>query len=364
MHFLHLSLRKYGLSIKFGSSNNTYLLLSVSEYRLKKEKYEVSSTSGSSKISTAAVEKIIMRLKNQQNRTSTCKTYLRIWRQFNKFIINLDRKPALWEDKTTLFIGYLINKGTQSSSIKSYVSAIKRILVDDGYNWDDTKVLLSSLTKACRLINDRVHTRLPIQCGLLELILGEIRRYFMAKNQDYLEKLYLALISLGYYGLMRVGELTNTESNHALRACNVHIAQNKNKILLVLYTSKTHGLNNRPQKIKIEANNKEKSGHYKSRIFCPFQLLRNYLECRGSSYHSDTEQFFVFSDGEPVSAFHARELLTKMLTNLGLDPSVYGMHSLRVGRSTDLIKFNYSIDQLKILGRWRSNAVYKYVRNY
>ena len=120
------------------------------------------------------------RLMCKQTRSSTAETYLRIWRQFNNFIIKLDSKPNSWEDRTTLFITHLIDNGAQSNSMKSYVSAIKRILANDGYEWNEKKVLLSSLTRACRLINDKVKTRLPIQCGLLELILFEIQRRFTA----------------------------------------------------------------------------------------------------------------------------------------------------------------------------------------
>ena len=65
--------------------------------------------------------------------------------------------------------------------------------------------------------------------------------------------MYKALFLLGYYGLMRVGELT--ASPHVARAANVNVALNKNKILIILYTSKTHGLEARPQRIKITSAN-------------------------------------------------------------------------------------------------------------
>ena len=86
--------------------------------------------------------------------------------------------------------------------MKSDVSAIKRILIDDGYPRDDTKMLLGSLTKACRLVNDQVRTRLPIQCGLLELILFEVKRMFSTNNQYYLQVKYTTLFAIGYYRLL------------------------------------------------------------------------------------------------------------------------------------------------------------------
>ena len=127
------------------------------------------------------MEQLVQRLLNQKNRSSTVKTYLNIWRQFNNFVISLDVAPHSWEARTTLYIAYLIDNGKQSASIKSYVSAIKKLLVIDGYKWKDEEVLLNSLTKAWRLLNDRVKTRLPIQCGFLEIILFEVERYFSTK---------------------------------------------------------------------------------------------------------------------------------------------------------------------------------------
>ena len=299
-----------------------------------------------------------------QTRRSTSKTYIRIWRQFNNFVINLDVKPPSWEERTTLFVGHLVQRGLKSNSVKSYVSAIKRILIDDGYMWNNDKILLSSLTRACRLINDRVHTRLPIQCGLLELILFEIQRLFRGRQpQPYLEKLYKAIFAMGYYGLMRVGELVKSESYHAVRACNVHAATNKDKILLVLYTSKTHGREAKPQKIKLTSNKSEKTGNYAHRNFCPFQLVQDYVTARGP-YGDDEEQFFVFRDKTMVTAAHTRSLLKLTLQKIGLNHSLYGMHSLRVGRCSDLIKFNYDIEEVRRMGRWANNVVYKYIRGW
>ena len=321
--------------------------------------YKKKSADGSSRISTHSMENIVNKLMLKQHRNSTSKTYLNIWRQFNKFVISLDRKPTLWEDRATLFIGYLIDRGMQSSTVKSYISAIKKTLLLDGYKWNDNLVLVRSLAKACKIVNDTVCTRLPIQCGLLEMILFEIHRFCSEMKQPYLCILYKTLFAICYYGMMRIGEVT--KSNHILKAKDVHLAQNKDKILLVLYSSKTHDEGCRPQKIKITSNKEERSGNYLKRHFCPFVLMREYLKMRGE-YLSDKEQFFIFRDFTPVTAGHCREMLSNILKKLNLDSTLYGMHSFRIGRTMDLIKYNYSIDEVKLLGRWKSNVIYKYNR--
>ena len=181
-----------------------------------------SSSSGKwSNISTQHMELVVQKLLSQQNRPSTVKNYMNIWRQFNNFVLSLDVRPKSWEARTTLFVAYMIENGRQSSSVKSYVSAIKKMLVTDGYKWQDSEVLLTSLTHACGIINDRVKHRLPIGCGFLEMILFEVEWRF-GDNQHYLNALYKAVFIIHYYGMMRIGEVT--KGPHVLKARDVHMA--------------------------------------------------------------------------------------------------------------------------------------------
>ena len=321
-----------------------------------------SGSSISSRISTNSLRNILERLKNQQNQNSTNSTYFRIWRQFNNFIIRLDTKPSSWEERVTLFVAELIDRGLQSQSIKTYVSGIKRILSNDGYIWDENKLLLGSLFRATKLINDSVKTRLPIQHGLLELILFELERVYGLKSQYYLELLYKAIFVLGYYGLMRAGELMKTDAaDHTIKARNIHIASNKEKLLIILYSSKTHNKINIPQKIKITSNTQESFTNCQ-RHFCPFTVIRQYIAQRGTKICTSDENFFVFKDKSPVTASGTRIVLQTILKNLGLNETLYGLHSFRIGRCTDLMKYNYSISEIKRMARLRSNVVFKYMR--
>ena len=123
--------------------------------------------------------------------------------------------------------------GIQSSTLKSYFSAIKYILKQDGYPWNDNKAILSSLVRGCKMENDKVKVRLPIQKGLLEMLLFELERVYNSQNiQPYLEQMYKAMFCLAYYGMLRVGELT--QSPHVVKVCNIHLGNNKDKILVVL----------------------------------------------------------------------------------------------------------------------------------
>ena len=44
------------------------------------------------------------------------------------------------------------------------------------------------------------------------------------------------------------------------------------------------------------------------------------------------------------------------------DKRLYSVHSLRAGRANDLLKLGLSVETIKKLGRWKSNAVFRYLK--
>ena len=96
-------------------------------------------------------------------------------------------------------------------------------------------------------------------------------------------------------------------------------------------------------------------------FFCPFKIIRNYIKERGG-YNSRDENFFVLRDKSIVKPIHPNRILKLCLNRINIDPSLYLVHSLRAGRACDMLKQGYSIDHIKCIGRWKSNAVYKYLK--
>ena len=274
------------------------------------------SESDSAKISTNAMYDILEKLNTLRNRSSTRANYYRIWKLFNKFIIQLDVIPDTLEDRAYLFLANLVRIGRQSSTIRSYHSATKAVLWEDGYKLTSDVIRLQAITRACKHVNDRMHPRLPIKLRMLEMILFETDRFF---NQQYY---------------------------HSIRASDVSIALSKKKMLILLYSSKTHAEEVRPQKVQISAV--KVTGETK-RHFCPFQLLDNYRMIRGD-YTATNEQLFVLRNGEPISHNLVRAVLAQMITNINLDPKVYSFHSMQAGRSTDLYNWGFSIEQIQVIG--------------
>ena len=225
------------------------------------------------------------------------------------------------------------------------------------------RIVLSSLTHACRLKNDRVRTRLPIRRGLLSLILDIIPK-IIGENQEYLIILYRAMFVTAYFGLFRIGEITS--SQHTITVGNVHVGVNKNKLMFVLHTSKTHGLDKKPQIVKISAlpvdtcvtNFVAKD----IQLICPFQAVHLYV-ANLRSRRNDDEPFFIFRDRSPVSGNNLRKVLKDAIKYLGLNQSLYTVHGIRAGRASDLFSLQVSVETIRKLGRWSSSAIYEYFRH-
>ena len=245
--------------------------------------------------------------------------------------------------------------------MQSYISAIKTVLENAGIKISEDRCLLSSLARACRVVNDKVRTRLPIQKSLLTMLIAKTQEKFA--SQPYLSALFLAMFSTAYFGLFRVGELTKSE--HVVKALDVHIGVNKQKILFVLRSSKTHGRYMLPQKIKIcstKLKSEPVASLMKGRMFCPYDLLQKYLklcpQCKTLN-----EQFFVYTDSSPVNPGQFRSCLKAVLRHLGFDAKLYSSHSFRISRGCNLIKYGLSVETIKHLGRWKSNVVFTYLKN-
>ena len=67
----------------------------------------------------------------------------------------------------TLFVGHLVETNHQSTTVKSYISAIRAVLREVKVNLMEDQYLITALTKTCHLKNDTIYIRLPIQKVML-----------------------------------------------------------------------------------------------------------------------------------------------------------------------------------------------------
>ena len=263
-----------------------------------------------------------------------------------------------------LFAGYLIHQKKKASTVRSYISAIKTVLKEDGKEVQEDRYLLSSLIKACKYHNNDIVTlRLPIQKPMLNRILDQVNKVYLEgeQPQPYLCALYRAAFVAASYGLLRIGDIA--EGEHPILAKDTFVGVNKDKVLFLLRTSKTHWLDSPPQSVKINSTDvrNANSDRFDQR-YNPYAILRTYFSCR-PDYKLDSEPFFVYRDRQPVKPQMLNKVLKQMIDNCGIDSVNYSFNSMRAGRSLDLFNLGVSVETIKKIRRWKSNAVFKYLKH-
>lgn len=103
--------------------------------------------------------------------------------------------------------------------------------------------------------------------------------------------------------------------------------------------------------------------------YCPVSVLRKYMKLAGMDANSNLPLFrplvfhksnasYTLRDGK-ISYTSCREILKNALKQLGFNPGDYGLHSLRSGGITSVVRNSCnSVSErlLKVHGRWKTDA--------
>lgn len=306
------------------------------------------------KYSLAQYRRIKHIIKTHRLRSSTRRSYKKTWNRFNRFISRFDIIPPKWEDRIIVWATHLADNRKKSNTIKSYISAVRYCLSLDGIKVPHSNCELAAIVQAAKQMNDELYVRLPIQKGLLNLILNFIRSaYIQQRGQIYLGHVLMALYSSAYHGLFRISELT--QGPHNVKAQDVIHARNKRRVTFYLRSSKTHTTADLPQIVHVR--DEPKWG-----VNCPVKILEQYVELRGRSSPNKEQPFFMLRNGTPITQEQFRTNLKYILFTLGLPSALYGSHSFRIGKATDQKLAGKKVRQIKEDGRWATSTVYKYIR--
>ena len=189
--------------------------------------------------------------------------------------------------------------------------------------------------------------RLPITYDILNGFLWVLDKF----TAPYQAVLFKAILALGYWGCLRICELVKTPTTeHAILRENTHILV-KNGTLwgleVILRSSKS---SKKPETLFFQI--------HKNLNCCIAKAMWNYLAIRPNV----PGFLFITHSGKLVQSVEVTAVIQEYAAKLGLNPSDYNTHSLRIGRTTDLALQGHGEASIKSIGRWGSNAYMKYVR--
>ena len=97
---------------------------------------------------------------------------------------------------------------------------------------------------------------------------------------------------------------------------------------------------------------------YWEKPVCPVWHLLEYLALRGCS----PGPLFCWPDNTPVNREYFVHFLKEALQFCDLDHTRYKSHSFRIGAATWAAANGMSDAQIRLFGRWKSNAFLRYIR--
>lgn len=268
---------------------------------------------------------------------------------FNDFRLRY-RFFAVWPvpvSHVASFVSYCFQQGYSPATVATYLSSLSFVHKLRHFPDPTESFVIKKILEGFKRLGSRQDNRAPITKDILIQICHTLQ-FICFSHYEVI--LFRACFSLAYFGLFRVGELVHTDqrqAGYALKLDDIKFGQNIVKVRVRV--SKT---NHTSQPVFLHI------GAISDKNICPVQALHNYM-CMRSSRPGN---LFCHVDGSPLTRYQFGAVLSKSISHIGLPLGHYKSHSFRIGRATTLAMSGVPSDQIKLMGRWRSNAYSNYVR--
>jgi hypothetical protein len=207
-------------------------------------------------------------------------------------------------------------------------------------------IVCRALAGCARSFGQPVKRKAPLQISHLESAINAHPRPL-----SFDDTLFLAMLTCGFYGLQRLGELAIPDDprRRSFRSLTLrHTAIVKPN--QVEYLLPTHKTDPRFEGSKIVLQNLDT-------VSCPVLAFKRYLRARDSRFRL-LAPLWLTSTGQPPTRGWFLQRFRKLF------PSEFSGHSLRAGGATALAQAGVSDTHIKALGRWSSDAFEAYIRSH
>ena len=176
------------------------------------------------------------------------------------------------------------------------------------------------------------------------------------KDHDFITLMYWSAFTFAFAGFLRVSEYTLKDDYiHKLKQLSYN-KQNGSIIALQYHLphSKTDQYYN-GSTIMMAATDA---------VYCPVKAFVAYLNKRKQMKFSTSSEdvIFINASGAPVKPDFINLGLKYIVKLIGQNPENYSSHSFRSGAATEAFRANIPYERIKLLGRWRSDAVKAYIK--
>ena len=288
---------------------------------------------------------------------STRNTYTTGQHCFITFSSSIQRCPILTTESTLLlFVAHLATAGLSHSTIKVYLAAVHYLHTTCGRHkgfLDQLTPRLQQVLKGIKKTQSALQVprvRRPITLDIMRGIQSVISTH----PGSYFHMMIWAACCLAFFGFLRSSEFTVQQQGIYDKTANLSLED--------------IALDSRSSPMMIRVNIKQsKTDPFRQGVFiylgktessvCPVKAIIPYLAIRGYLQNpyfccKMIECSLVRFLAQPLIPFSQKCTWTKETL----------IHSFRIGAATSAINAGITDAQVKILGRWRSDAYQRYVK--
>ena len=248
-------------------------------------------------------------------------------------------------------------EGIAHSSIKVYLSGVRQLHITRGVSPPSQGNMprLQQVLRGIRISQaskSPPRRRLPIQPDTLRKIK---RSWESASFIDEDKRMLWAAFTMAFFGFMRSGELC------AQKVSGYDMAVT----LSPLDVSVDNVYDPQSLKIKLKSSKtdpfREGCEIHLGRThddLCPVSAALSWMTIRGNS----PGPLFRFKSGTPLTRQLMVVKLKEALLSAGVVPTGYSGHSFRAGAATTAAINQIEDSQIKLMGRWKSDAYRRYIR--
>ena len=284
---------------------------------------------------------------------SSYQLYRRSWTLFKEcqsFLLGAQATPAsipLTTNQVCLYISFLHKNGYAPTSIVSFTSAIGYVHRISNVKDPTSSLLVQKLLSATLKLRPTVDPRLPITIIILQRLVSALSTTVSCFSH---RRLLRAMFVVAFFGLMRVGEITMSKDGVVpLHVNQVRITPD---MVTITISKFKHNKSMRPVDIPLPKQDIQD--------ICPVAALHDYLVYRGDS----PGPLFALSNLSPVKREFFIKHLRKTLSYCGFSWNQYKSHSFRIGGASYYADLGFSDAQIRLLGRWGSDAFLQYIRSF
>ena len=285
---------------------------------------------------------------------NTRKTYSSAQLQFVRFCNSYGLSPyCISEQVLLMYIAYMNDKGLKHSTILVYLSAVRSLHIEAGLG-DPLEGCLrvGQALKAVQRGSTPPRRKLPITHTILQNIGSTL-----SNTPDHC--MLWSAFTLAYFGLLRAAEFCvikppfNPSINLSMTDVSIFNAGQPTAYMSV----------------HIKQTKTDKTGKGVSvcigcsgQALCAVCAMQHYLAHAQPQGLSPSQPLYRFHDGQVLTRQHLISHLRIQLQSIGIDPAEYSGHSFRSGGATDCALSGMGDWEIKLAGRWTSDAYQRYVR--